>query len=44
MENREKNSNVAYRRGNTAFLPFEAVENLAKKRPSSTKLDLVRLW
>lgn len=43
MENMEKTSNVVYKRGNTAFVPFESVENLAKKRPSSTKLDLVRL-
>lgn len=41
MENAEKSSNVVYKRGNTPFLPFEPVENLAKKRPSSTKLDLV---
>lgn len=41
METYEKNSNVVYKRGNTTFLPFDSIENLSKKRPSSTKLDLV---
>lgn len=41
MEMTDKSSNVVYKRGNATFTPFESVENLAKKRPSSTKLDLV---
>lgn len=36
-----KSSNIVYKRSNNAYVPFEPIENLSKKRPSETKLDIV---
>jgi len=41
MEISEKGSNVVFKRSKGTMIPFQPVDNLAKKRPSSTKLDLV---
>ena len=40
MEKYDSKSRIIYKKNNSV-LPFEPVENLSKKRPSSTKLDLV---
>lgn len=39
MQNRESSS--CFRSSSTIMPPFKPIENLSKKRPSTTKLDIV---